>query len=248
MFGARLSVSALAMVAAFSTSAARAADYSLPLPPPQQQPVYIQQQPQVIEEFASGWYLRGDVGIGMSSSYKLGYLPAPANVGNGFVLEHNSRGDQFFIGGGIGYEWNNWLRFDFTGEYRAKSRVYAFGSYPGGIDTYEGNLKSWVFLTNAYVDLGTWNCFTPFVGAGIGATRNSLTDFTDINPNGGRGFGRNPSEWHLAWALHAGVAYTVTKNLKIELAYPISILARSPTPSIASVAAVRIPTSSAISI
>jgi len=220
MFGARLSVSALAMVAAFSASAARAADYSQPLPPPQQQPVYIQQQPQVIEEFASGWYLRGDVGIGMSSSYKLDYLPAPANVGNGFVLEHNSRGDQFFIGGGIGYEWNNWLRFDFTGEYRAKSRVYAFGSYPpSGLDTYEGNLKSWVFLTNAYVDLGTWNCFTPFVGAGIGATRNSLTDFTDINPNGGRGFGRNPSEWHLAWALHAGVAYTVTKNLKIELAY-----------------------------
>ncbi|MSO67109.1 MAG: hypothetical protein EXQ82_04705 [Pseudolabrys sp.] len=56
----------------------------------------------MIEEFSSGWYLRGDVGIGMSSSYKLGYLPAPANVGNGFVLEHNSRGDQFFIGGGIG--------------------------------------------------------------------------------------------------------------------------------------------------
>ena len=76
-----------------------------------------------------------------------------------------------------------------------------------------------MFLANAYVDLGTWNCFTPFVGAGIGAARNTLADFTDINPNGGYGFGRNPSEWHLAWALHAGVAYNVTKNFKVELAY-----------------------------
>ena len=37
------------------------------------------------------------------------------------------------------------------------------------LDTYDGNLKSWVFLANAFVDLGTWNCFTPFVGAGVGA-------------------------------------------------------------------------------
>ena len=42
---------------------------------------------------------------------------------------------------------------------------------------------------------------------------------TSIRPTGGFGFGRNPSEWHLAWALHAGVAYNVTKTFKVELAY-----------------------------
>ena len=40
---------------------------------------------------------------------------------------------------------------------------------PNGLDTYQGYLKSWVFLANAFVDLGTWECFTPFVGAGVGA-------------------------------------------------------------------------------
>jgi opacity protein-like surface antigen len=203
------------MAASLAANAARAADY---LPPPP--PVYIQQQPQVIESFAENWYLRGDVGIGMNANFNLEYLPNPANAGNGFVFQHNSMGDTFFIGGGVGYEFNNWLRFDGTAEYRAKTRVYAFGTYPpNGLDSYEGNLKSWVFLANAYVDLGTWNCFTPFVGAGIGGARVTLADLSDVNPNGGFGFGRNPSVWNFAYALHAGVAYNVTKNFKVELAY-----------------------------
>jgi opacity protein-like surface antigen len=218
MFGARLTIMTLALAVSFATSAARAADYS----PPQPQVYY--QPPQIIEPMTDGWYLRGDIGVGMTSSYKLDYLPSPPNVGNGFAFEQNSSADAFFIGGGVGYEFNNWLRFDFTAEYRAKTRVKAFGSYPGpppGTDFYDGDLKSWVFLTNAYVDLGTWNCFTPFVGFGIGAARNTLANFTDFNTNGGlgRGIGRNSSEWHLAWALHAGVAYNVTKNFKVELAY-----------------------------
>jgi opacity protein-like surface antigen len=224
MAGARLPISALVMVASLTAGAARAADYAQP---PQQQPIYIQQPPQVIEEIASAWYLRGDIGIGLSNSYKLDYLPNAANVGNGFAFEQSSMSDAFFIGGGVGYEWNNWLRTDLTVEYRAKTRVKAQGSYPAGpgygagTDFYDGNIKSWVFMANAFVDLGTWNCFTPFVGFGIGTTRNSLTDFTDFNTNGGlgRGVGRNSSEWHLAWALHAGVAYEITKNFKIELAY-----------------------------
>ena len=46
-----------------------------------------------------------------------------------------------------------------------------------------------------------------------------MKDFSDVNPNGGFGFGRNPSEWHLAYALYAGVAYNVSKNFKIDLTY-----------------------------
>jgi opacity protein-like surface antigen len=221
MFCARLTITISVLTASLAVSAAHAADYSPPPPPP----VYI--QPQVIEQFASAWYLRGDVGIGINGPYQLDYLPNAANVGNGFAFEHTAIGDTFFIGGGVGYEFNNWLRFDGTVEYRAKTPVSAFGSYPAGpgygpgTDFYNANLKSWVFLANGYVDLGTWNCFTPFVGAGIGAAYNTLTNFYDFNTNGGggRGIGQDSNEWHLAWALHAGVAYNVSKNLKVELAY-----------------------------
>jgi len=213
---ARLRTFSLAALTLFAASAAKAADYSMPPPPP---PVMVQPA----QPLASGWYLRGNVGVGINGAYELDYLKNPLNTNN-FRIEHNSIGDSFFIGGGAGYEWNNWLRFDATVEYRSKSHVYAFGSYTQGggtfLDTYDGNLSSWLFLANGYVDLGTWNCFTPFVGAGIGGAYNTLHDFTDIGPQtGGRGFGRNPSEWNLAWALYAGVAYDVSKSLKVELTY-----------------------------
>jgi opacity protein-like surface antigen len=220
MLGARLTLAGLALAATVAPNAARAADYQQP-PPPQ---IYVQ-PPQVIEEFASAWYLRGDVGIGINSRYDLDYLPNPVNVGNGFVFEQHSIADTFFIGGGVGYEFNNWLRFDGTAEYRAKTAVAAFGAFPAtpanGTDFYNGYLKSWVFLANAYVDLGTWNCFTPFVGAGVGAAYNTMSDLTDFNTTGGlgRGIGRDSSNWNFAWALHAGVAYNVSKTLKVELAY-----------------------------
>ncbi len=195
MFSARLTISTLAMIAGLATTAARAADYSQPPP----QPVYIQ-QPQPIETVSEGWYLRGDIGVGILNRYKLDYQQNPANNLD-FAFVNQSFADTTFIGGGLGYEFNNWLRFDATAEYRAKSRVAAFGQYTYGggtfLDTYEGNLSSWVFLANAYVDLGTWNCFTPFVGIGAGAARNTLSDFSDVNPSlAGYGLGRNPSEWH----------------------------------------------------
>jgi opacity protein-like surface antigen len=217
MFSARLPISICAATL-LAASAVHAADYSQPLPPP----VYVQPPP-AIESPMEGWYLRGDVGIGMMKSNQLEFIQNPLNSSD-FAIEHSSIGDAFFLGGGIGYEWNNWLRFDITAEYRAKTQVNAFGSYTfgGGTfgDAYQGYVKSWVFLGNAYVDLGTWYCFTPFVGAGIGATRNTLADFTDVGiGTSGRGIGRNTSEWHPAWALHAGVAYNVSKTFKVELAY-----------------------------
>jgi opacity protein-like surface antigen len=205
---ARLKISTLAAIVSLAASAAHAAD--MPLPPP---------TPQA----ADSWYLRGYVGVGMSGTPSLDYLPAPANVGNGFVFDQHSMGDTTFIGLGAGYEWNSWLRFDVSGEYRGKTQVNARGVYDpvlGLGDSYQGYIKSWVFLVNGFVDLGTWNCFTPFVGAGVGGAYNQLADFVDMGiGTTGAGLGRNTAEWHMAYALYAGVGYAVSKNLKVDLSY-----------------------------
>ena len=76
-------------------------------------------------------------------------------------------------------------------------------------------------MVNAFVDLGTWNCFTPFVGAGIGAAYNTAVGLHRHQSlaSPASAFGRNPSEWHFAWALYAGVSYNVTKNFKVDLTY-----------------------------
>jgi len=225
MVGSRLTFPALIATVALTAVDARAADYSQPQPyQPPPQPIIIQQ---AAPEFAGNWYLRGQVGVGMNGAYNLDVSPIPA--GGRFAAKSIS--DTVFIGGGVGYEWNSWLRFDATAEYRAKARVTALGTYqpvtpgPVFVDQYEGNLKSWVFLANGYVDLGTWDCFTPFVGAGVGGAWNTIANFTDVSPTvpggGGSSFGigRNVSQWNMAWALYAGVTYNVTKTFKVDMTY-----------------------------
>jgi opacity protein-like surface antigen len=146
---------------------------------------------------------------------------SPLNAGD--VIVDHSISDAYFIGAGVGYEWNSWLRFDATLEYRFKSNLYAFGTYTTpapGTDEYNGHLSSWVGLVNAYVDLGTWDCFTPFVGAGIGFARNTITDLIDTNAGAvAYGKGEDTSKWNFAWALYAGVTYNVSKSFKVDLTY-----------------------------
>ena len=50
-------------------------------------------------------------------------------------------------------------------------------------------------LANGYVDLGTWWCVTPFIGAGVGTARVTIANYTDhrLVNNDGFGFGAFPS-------------------------------------------------------
>jgi opacity protein-like surface antigen len=219
-------VLAVAAAAAFmSIQAAQAADL-----PPLMAPMPAMQRP-VVSDF-SGWYLRGDVGVGSQSFSKFDF-----NQNNSaFVwpaswrIDQKDMGDASIFGVGIGYSWNSWLRFDATAEYRTSSKFKAVGSYtefcPGGrcFDVYDGSHSATVVMANAYVDLGTWWCLTPFIGAGIGTAYNRVAGLTDTGyiSNGTTGFGITSSDnsaWSLAWAAHAGVGYQVTKNLTLELAY-----------------------------
>jgi opacity protein-like surface antigen len=128
------------------------------------------------------------------------------------------------FGLGVGYNVNNWLRFDVTGEYRGKAAFFGLDITPRGggafTDEYRAKKSEWLFLANAYLDLGTWWCVTPFVGAGVGFSRISIEGFTDIDtPDAGVAFAPTASKWNFAWALHAGLAYQVSNNLALEFSY-----------------------------
>jgi len=214
-----------AAAAALISSTAFAADMPQPLPQPQ---IQYQPIPVVMEQPAGAWYLRGDIGVGITNDVDFVFLQNPLNNSD-FSISHAAMADTVFFDAGVGYEFNNWLRFDVTAQYRSKSAVNAFGTYTlpqpgGGIgvfgDQYMAFLKSVVFLANAYVDLGTWNCLTPFVGFGIGGAWNQFDDLVDLGiGTSGNGIGTNASQLNFAWALHAGLAYNVTQNFTMELAY-----------------------------
>jgi opacity protein-like surface antigen len=196
-------------------------------------------QPQYVQPAdTTGWYLRGDVGVGAQNFKSFDFTQTNAATGAvwpaSWRIDQKDIKDTFFIGTGIGYQWNNWLRFDVTGEYRADVKFKAAGSYVqfGGngtdraFDLYDGDHSAIVALANVYFDLGTWWCLTPFVGAGIGGAYHKTSALSDIglnaSPLGASAFGfasQDHTQWNLAWAVHAGLAYNVTNNFKVELAY-----------------------------
>jgi opacity protein-like surface antigen len=219
-----VTVATIAAAALVTTTAAMAAD----LPPIM--PMQVK-APMVTEDFG-GWYLRGDVGVG-SQKYE-NYSHHQTN--SAFVWPASWRIDQTdikdaaFVSFGVGYQFNNFLRADVTGEYRASSKGKAIGSYtefcPGGrcFDVYDFDHQASVFLANIYADLGTWWCLTPFIGAGVGTARHHISAIHDVGfiSDGTTGFGyadNDKTKWTLAWAVHAGLAYSVANNVKLELGY-----------------------------
>ena len=75
------------------------------------------------------------------------------------------------------------------------------------------------------------NGIAPYLGAGVGVTRNTFSGLTDqgfnyITAPGGAvtgfptgGFAPSHSNTSLAWALMAGLGYNINSNLKLELGY-----------------------------
>jgi opacity protein-like surface antigen len=217
------------LLALASATTAHAADL-LP-PPPMPAPV----------EFGGGWYLRGDVGVG-SLDFKGTTVTDASTPASPYDLKgiQNSVSDQVFVGAGIGYQLNPWLRFDVTGEYRTKTDWQytdkggqvcndATGICGYGYNISKGQFSSIVGLANAYFDLGTWYGITPFVGGGVGFAHHMFGNSFDIGAGsstgavtgvaGGFGMGPTHDQTSLAWAIHAGLGYDVTPNLKLELAY-----------------------------
>ena len=78
------------------------------------------------------WYLRGDVGVGVQSFKSFDFTQTNAATGGAWPaswrIDQKDIKDTAFVGAGVGYQWNSWLRFDVTGEYRADVKFKAVGS------------------------------------------------------------------------------------------------------------------------
>ena len=228
-------IAALAAVAAvaITSGAAVAADYpcqpsypNAPVPPHCMTPPPPPPPPPVIEEFG-GWYIRGDIGMTNQSVGSLDNALFATATGLR-VVDMNFESGMLF-GLGVGYKWNSWLRFDVTGEYRGETGFHGMDVYTDVVaptnrfNNYTAKKSEWLYLANVYADLGTWGGVTPFVGAGIGIARIGIHSFRDAGIGAGSvpalAYADSDYKWNVAYALHAGLAYEVTKNFTIELAY-----------------------------
>src|SRR3981189_3914916 len=138
--------------ASLLSSVAFAADMPSIAPPPP-----MSYAPPPVEDFG-GWYLRGDIGFSNQRVKKLDWFSYPTLLS----LNQNTGFDTAGIFGiGVGYQFNNWLRADVTGQYRGKSNfhgtdVFVFsnaGVPTAGADTYTASKSAWLVLSNGHVAL-----------------------------------------------------------------------------------------------
>jgi opacity protein-like surface antigen len=196
-----LAVVAFGAVALSAT--ARAADMPGNWPPP-----YEPKPPQTFTQMISGWYIRGDIGYRFN---KIGSVEAssPATP----VVSSNID-NVFSAGAGVGYK-HSWFRTDLTVDYGSQAKFH--GDVPGAASYYNMKIDTLTILGNAYIDLGTWYGFTPYIGAGAGTSYLRTADYTVAS------IGNSPiptrANWSFSWAAMGGVSYQVLPNIAIDAGY-----------------------------
>jgi len=218
---AALSVAAVASAALPSIASAADLDEILLAPElPMTRPV----------EVGTGWYLRGDIGYSVDTSsdgpsFRV-YTGTPSYGSGNF---HDDTIDSDWSGSaGFGYHFSDWLRADVTAEYMKGSFSDRLGvpcttASPVGECAFHQDFEAWGFMANGYVDLGTFAGFTPYVGAGAGVMSVNWDnlDLRCVNSLActAEGSSRGRHDWRFAYQLSAGLAYAITRNLKLDVGY-----------------------------
>jgi opacity protein-like surface antigen len=177
-----LKAAAAAIFATVFHAGALAADFRAPYSPPQNDDYPV--------ELGTGWYIRGDLDFAREN--------APVLTTDLGSLASKMLRNNIAAGAGFGYQFNNWIRVDATGEFRrqkttlngtdALSCPYSIAGVSdlqgqpigiGGLfntcgSRQSASLQRMVGLVNGYVDLGHWWHLTPYVGAGVGLSYTRL--------------------------------------------------------------------------
>lgn len=204
-------------------------------------PIYVDKVPEYKPvEIGSGWYLRGDLGYSLSTkardafTYRTFDAGPPASYSSD-TFDSVDLSQDLNFGLGFGYHFNDWLRSDVTLERVAldfngtRTSTTPCGAGGTGCRTEdESSLYGYSAMLNGYVDLGTFVGVTPYVGAGAGYTyvkwdamrsdayctgAGCVTSFQETTEHSGE------TSWRFTYALMAGFAYDVTRNLKVDIGY-----------------------------
>lgn len=165
----------------------------------------------------TGLYMRGDLG---ASLQRTGMRPSTFSSGvAGFQQDSLDMSRASMVGIGIGYQIAEWWRMDLTADYRSGDFISRV-SYTSGSDVYRTDVHSSLILVNSYFEAGSWFDVTPYIGLGIGYTRN-VTGRMTIADNGvhGGGSGQGATTNALALSLAAGLAWEMSERIKLDIGY-----------------------------
>jgi len=188
--------------------------------------------PEVVEPLPTGgWYLRKDISYDFMSTDGVNY-----RAGNDRNAKFNDveLDDTWNMGVGVGYQFNDYFRVDKTFDYLFSSDFR--GSTKGGNandgsacdvkckSTDVASFQAFSVMANAYVDIYHWGVFTPYVGAGLGATyvdwgklKNTAcaTDGSGCDNVSHKG----KDSWRFTYGLMVGTSIDINCQWKADVGY-----------------------------
>lgn len=165
----------------------------------------------------------GGVYVGIKGGYE--YMdPSKKSVTttNGQNATNESRSDKsgYTVGGAIGYNFVETglpIRAEAEYLYHNQFKYSAVnGTQPAlGTGQFSSKIDIHTVFANFYYDIKTGTAFTPYVGAGLGvAWINQKIDTTFTGATSG-----NKDATNFAWNVGAGVGYSLTDNIIMDLGY-----------------------------
>lgn len=175
---------------------------------------------------ANGWYLRGDVSYDIMDLRGAEYFRGSnADLANFDKANLNNTGN---LGLGVGYQVNDYFRVDTTFDYlfKADFRGSTHGTCGVGgrcVSRDTSALTAYGLMANAYVDVGHYGMFTPYLGAGLGGTYVKWDKLKNVACNGGNCddavYHKGRAGWRFTYAVMAGTAVDISCKLKADVGY-----------------------------
>ena len=164
---------------------------------------------------ASGAYLRGDVGGTF-------WAEPAAKYGAALVFFNNEIDPTVLLGVGLGYRFTDFFRADLTVDYRFDADFYGQGPCtcpsPGYSREYS-SVSVWTALANVYLDMATFENFTPYVGVGAGVAGIKFDNIRGFNPDGSTTNIAGDSSITYAAAAMLGLTYDINEKLAVDANY-----------------------------
>ncbi|MCC7276355.1 MAG: porin family protein [Alphaproteobacteria bacterium] len=191
---------------------------------------------------SAGWYGRLDVGWERATDARFrdwncgGTDPAAIPLYGCLARAAGDFGRSVALAGGIGYRLSGLFRVDATLGWRPGFRFDGQADFPvAGDQSVRGDVSALTGLVTGYVDLAPLvpidlGRFRPFVGAGVGISRNRLDRTTlsfptipqQVTTPGG-------TTTSFAWTVAAGTGIILDDGLTLEIAYRYTDLGRVET-------------------
>lgn len=185
-----------------------------------------------------GWYIRGDIGYMKNNSLNTEYVTYGPLPGGSDILT-GKLGNGLSGGVGIGYQVTDYLRAELSTDYFSASKFsgttlgdpctingVVITATNGCVSNDSDSYSAMSAMANAYIDLGTFNRITPYVGAGIGVTNIKWAGLNNVECEAANPANCNPVIVHGGGrglrgsaALMVGASYDITCNLKADLGY-----------------------------